>query len=367
MRVLVTFEMPELCLRSVDFINLLISYGHEISLYAVGVKPEWGEYMIGLINHPRFSYLKDPPEFNDYRIWIYDLSSRDRWKYPSLFWKELVEFRNDGLLICVNYEDGYHFFDDRITDHIKWTTSVFMNNAVYIDRMKYPERIRNKLLLSTSYISNSQPFRNVKVPYDQKTKRVFFSGSVTGNSTSMTNFSEWEPRLRIILAEKVYREKTIPSIIRFFSCDPVWQKYYDEMPVELKSPPQPPHQFVDELSKSKISLCVKGNSYPTNRFFESMAAGCLTFSTKIDHEIEVYGTGQAGKDYVEINVDGSDLIPKIHYYLDHSDEAKVIADSGRKTWEKYNMLDDNGLLPLETQTHHVEGVKTLSGWDIRLS
>lgn len=366
MKVLFTFELPALSVRAIDYINMLLHFGHEVSLYNVGTEADqWSNFMRRTISHPNFTVLTEVPKFNDYRTWYYDLSTFERWQYPTLFWKELFEHRGDGLLVCVNYEDGYRFFSDRITEALHSKTAVFMNNALYLDREKYPERIRNKLFMTTSYISNSQKFAKVRVPIEERQKRVYFSGSVTGNATPMTNYAEWEPRLRIILAEMVHKQKDIPSIIRFFSYEPFWKKYYDEIPAELKSEAIGTDQFVDELSHSLISLCVKGNSYPTNRFFESMAAGCVTFSTQIDFEIEVYGVGQKGKDYVEIRVDGSDLIEKIKYYIDNPEKAKRLSENGRKYWEEHNMLDENGLFPLATQQYHIEGIKKICGWDIR--
>lgn len=365
MRILFTFELPALSLRAMDYINMLLSFGHEVDLYGVGPDQNWIKFVVDTLNNPRCRQVLGTPVFNDYRAWYYDLSTFERWQYPTIFWKELMEYRSDGFMACVNYEDGYRFFSDRITAAVQDKTLLFMNNALYLDRTNYPTRGRNKLFLTTSYISNSQKFRKVFVPIADRVKRVFFSGSVTGNSTSLTNFSPLEPRLRITLVEMVRSHPEIPSILRFLSYEPMWKKFYDEIPPELKCQPTDEKTFVNELSNSLISLCVKGNSYPTNRFFESMAAGCVTFSTQIDHEIEVYGIGEKGKDYIEIKADGSDLIEKIKFYLDNPAAAAKVAANGRAVWEKYNMLDDNGLFTPYTQMYHIEGIKKVTGWDIR--
>lgn len=365
MRILFTFELPALSVRAMDYINVLLSFGHEVDIFGVGEGQDWIKWVVDTLNNPRLRHLKETPVFNEYRAWYYDLSTFERWQYPTLFWKELVEYRSDGFMACINYEDGYRFFSDRITEAIQDRTMLFMNNALYLDRTNYPVRARSKLFMTTSYISNSQKFGKVIVPFKDKTKRVFFSGSVTGNQTSLTNFSPLEPRLRVTLVEMVHSHPEISSILRFFSYEPEWKHFFDEIPSELKCKPTDEATFVDELSHSLISLCIKGNSYPTNRFFESMAAGCVTFSTQIDHEIEVYGIGEKGKDYVEIKADGTDLIDKIRFYLDNPGAAEVLASNGRKVWEKYNMLDGTGLFSPDTQRYHIEGIKKITGWDIR--
>ena len=124
--------------------------------------------------------------------------------------------------------------------------------------------------------------------------------------------------------------------------------------------------FISEMKQSKIILAIKGNSYPTNRFFESQAAGSLTFSTKIDDEVEIYGIGEKNKDYIEIDITGKDLIDKITYYFSNLEESNLIAENGRATWEKYNMLDENGVFPNDTIMYHINGINKITGFDLRV-
>lgn len=362
MRILFTFEYPELMLRAEDYIRLLLHFGHEVSLYGMGDITQ-SNWMRNSIKHERFIVCYKCPNVNEFDAWYYDLTSAE-WRYPSEFASRLVSFKG-GFVACINYEDGYSFFDDRVTNAVKEKTCLFMNNAIYKDREKYEKRLREKLFLTTSYISNSQSFKHGYVPYKHKQKCVMFSGSVTGNATILTNYKKEEEKLRIFLAMKIYDEKRIPSIIRFAGFDPSFKHYYDEIPEHLKQNFKSRSEFVDELKRSSTTLSIKGNSYPTNRFFEALAAGCLSLSTKMDGEVEVYGIGKPGVDYVEINVDGSDLIEKIDYYFNHENEAEKIAESGRKTWEKYNMLSDDGIYSSETLLYHVEGIKRITGFDIR--
>ena len=117
MKILFTFECSALSIRAIDYINLLLYFGHEVSLYNIGTDSDvWSTYMSNTIANSNFKILKESPNFNEFNIWNYDLTSFERSSQKSLFINELENFRKDGILICVNYEDGYVFFINRIND-----------------------------------------------------------------------------------------------------------------------------------------------------------------------------------------------------------------------------------------------------------
>ena len=366
MKILFTFEYPDLMCRCEDYMNLLLNFGHEVFLYGFNDKENyWANFMEERMKgKENFHVLHSIPKFNDYRAWYYELSSI-RWQYPSIVANDLVDYKGD-FLACINYEDGYGFLEDRITWTAQDKTCLFMNNALWKNRDKYPKSLHKKMFLTTSYIENSQKFKNYKRPLEKRARRVIFSGSLTGNSTILTNYSKEEEKLRATLALKVWNDKNINSIIRFINYEPTFKHYYDnDIPSELKQNASTQKQFLLDMLESYISLAIKGNSYPTNRFFESQAAGCLTFSTKVDAEVDVYGIGNRGENYVEIDAYGNDLIDKIKYYFSHENEAKKIAEKGREIWEKYNMLDDNGIFLPETMEYHIKEIKRITGFDLK--
>lgn len=366
MKILFTFEFPALCVRATDYINLLLHYGHSVDVYLYGsIDATYHDLMTTHIHHVNFRMLIDFPEMKNYNCWYYDLTSQTRWKYASVFQDELVSF-SGGFLACINYEDGYSFYSDRVTNYIKDKTCIFINNALYTDKNKYTAHVRNKVFLTTSYISNSQSFKNGTIPFDKKIRRVMFSGSLTGNPTILSKYNDLERYIRFTFCKKIYDSYDINSIIRLTGYDPTYKHVYDsEIPEYMKKPHSSHVEFIKEMFESYISLSLKGNSYPTNRFFESQAAGCLTLSTKINGEVEIYGVGENLKNYVEIDVSGNDLLDTIRYYLNNPHIAKPIADAGRENWEKYSMLNDSGIFSKETEIYHIESIKKLTGHDIR--
>lgn len=365
MKILFTFEFPTLMLRSEDYINLLLSFGHDVFLYSFNKgNIDQLNWMKSRIQKKNFHVLLTEPKINDYEGWYYDLTSSD-WRYPSIIARDIVDYRSNGFLACINYEDGYQFFDDRITDSAKARTSLFMNNSLFIDRDRYPKYVKDKVFLTTSYITNSQKFKHETIPYKFREKRVIFSGSVTGQRTILSNYSEYEENLRFLLCKRILEDPSINSIIRFTNYEPIFKHHFENIPDKFKSKTKSETEFVDEMVNSCISLAIKGNSYPTNRFFESQAAGCVTFSNKLDGEVEIYGVGNKNEDYIEIDVTGDDLIEKINRYLSNDVDAERISNNGRKTWERYNMLNSEGVYTEETKKYHIEGIKKITGWDIR--
>ena len=374
MKILFTFEFPALIIRAEDYINLLLYFGHEVDLYAVGDNSNlYLNYMSQKIQKENFKVLFEPPDYDNYQAWYYDLSTQTRWQYTTYFENALINFKGT-FLACINFEDGYHFFIDRVTDYIKSRTCIWMNNALYRDREKYNMYTKlpgnnslEKLFLTTSYITNSQLFKNNLVDYKNKLDRVIFSGALTGHSTKRTNYDLNEMYARFTLSKLVHDDKNINSIVRFTGYEPTFKKIYDDIVTDLfKQTSVDQQTFISEMKQSKIILAIKGNSYPTNRFFESQAAGSLTFSTKIDDEVEIYGIGEKNKDYIEIDITGKDLIDKITYYFSNLEESNLIAENGRKTWEKYNMLDENGVFTNDTIMYHISGIYKITGFDLRV-
>jgi hypothetical protein len=61
---------------------------------------------------------------------------------------------------------------------------------------------------------------------------------------------------------------------------------------------------------------------------------------------------------------GSDVVEKIKYYMRHEPAAIQIANNGRKLWEEYSMLDEQGLLPLKVRTELLKNIYQVSGYSV---
>jgi len=100
------------------------------------------------------------------------------------------------------------------------------------------------------------------------------------------------------------------------------------------------HEYVDMMSKSKISWCPRSIWSDPNRdcnttIGKEIEAMCLE-SMVLKQPLGVIETEERipGIHFVEYKNDSSDLIEKIEYYLEHEEKRKEIARNGRLWWER---------------------------------
>lgn len=99
-------------------------------------------------------------------------------------------------------------------------------------------------------------------------------------------------------------------------------------------------EYVKEMCKAKIAWCPRSHSSPPDHDCNSVPskegdAMCLELlvvkqsigQPEVEKRIP-------GVHFVQYNNDGSDLIEKLRYYLEHEDERKEIAHNGRLWWER---------------------------------
>lgn len=359
MKIIFTFERTDLQNRAMDWFNFLTFLGHEVYLL------NSTDYDKQIFHNykTRIQYVEDVNFIDECDYWFYDITPKV-WDDSPKMLSKMRAFK--GELFCVNFEDGYVFFEKLIDGYIRDKTRMFINNALWIDRAWYKPEIHPKIFLTTSYITNSQPFGwSYPVAIKDRKKRIHFSGALTGFPSILSNHNKEEFKLRYTLTKKIV-DIGIDHVIRFTGCDPDLQDLYNEIPPDWKISPLSHMDYLLELMNSLICLAVKGNSFPTNRFYESQAASCLTFTNPLHREFEFYGTGTPGKNYVEINIDGSDIGEKFHYYSTHLKETEEITLNGRKNWEEYIQLDKNLVWPKKTFDYHVQGIKEISGIDITI-
>lgn len=99
-------------------------------------------------------------------------------------------------------------------------------------------------------------------------------------------------------------------------------------------------KYIRLMGRSKIAWCPRSVKAPpdyecnsvTGRDSEAMCLECLVVRPSIGI-IEVEKR-VAGVHFVEYENDGSNLIEKLRYYLEHNDERKEIAHNGRLWWER---------------------------------
>ena len=356
MKILLTFEDPSVSIHFLDVVRMLKHFGHDIYFYNAGKRPFDPFYLTYFKNSMYF--LNTLYNTDQYDMWIYDLTS---WYCPkSVLIEKLESYK--GPMICICEGDGADFCLHRSTDKIIEKTDLFMRNTLFTNLERYDARIRNKLFLSTCYISNSQDFKTTKVPFKKKKQRTIFTGSLTGFSEK-GNPDERLCRIKVPMA---LIAAGVPCVYRVHGFEPSLKKEFDELvPKEyLTSVTLSRDDFVKEMSNSMIILAMRGNYHTVNRFFEGQASGGIVFATKFRDQADFYGHGEPNVHYVEIEWDGSDVVEKTKYYFDHLAESEMIARNGRKLWEDYSMLDENGTLPLRVLNYYVAGIKKFTGIDI---
>ena len=354
-KVLFYFDCIILTSRAIDLIKFLqYKLGFDIYFHEIDDQSKWI-----LMNLHRYNDIKiwNKNDINQFEIVFYDNTS---WEHGMSKINDYVKsFKNK--LVCINYEDGYEFYLHNVEQYTIDKTLMFINNALYVDRNRYIEQIRNKLFLTTSYITNSQLFKNKAININNKKSRIYFTGSLTGNPSRLTNFSDSEKYFRYNLVKKIYNNKKYNSYLKFFNYDPSYKNFFDNViENELKGNTSKYHsseEYSNMMIESMFCIAVKGNSFPTNRLHESQAAGCISITNNFDTEVEIYGVGKNEESYLEIKIDLSDLEEKIDYCINNIDFAQNIMYNSRKNWETYNMLDEEGLYSPVTQKYHTDAFK----------
>jgi hypothetical protein len=108
--------------------------------------------------------------------------------------------------------------------------------------------------------------------------------------------------------------------------------------------PVPPELLVARVSEgaharllhdAKICLAPWGNHHLTYRLFEGLALRCLVVAQSIRDTTFLDGGLAAGKHYVEVAPDLSDLTDVVRHYLANLGEAQRIADAGHLHFTQY--------------------------------
>lgn len=100
------------------------------------------------------------------------------------------------------------------------------------------------------------------------------------------------------------------------------------------------YEYIDLMSRSKIVWCPRSVWSPPEHDCNAVTgketeAMCLEVMV-IKHPIGIIEVEKriSGVHFVEMRNDSSDIIEKLHYYLEHDDERKEIAHNGRLWYER---------------------------------
>ena len=97
------------------------------------------------------------------------------------------------------------------------------------------------------------------------------------------------------------------------------------------------HNYFDILSRVKINIEGRPghNAFYTGRMMESLANGCCYFYPNPNYRPDFPNGLIDGEDFIIYNTP-EDLVERLHYYLNHPDEMRTIAESGFDKLLKYH-------------------------------
>ena len=205
-------------------------------------------------------------------------------------------------------------------------------------------------MLVPSYIedSNRHYINRVDnlISFQDKIDRAYFTGTLTGG------FPCYEHRANII--NEINRINIIDKLIRVHTHENhvILKWIYDYIiPNNFKQPMVDYPTFLNEINESKYVFALKGNGLdPTRRYFESIAFNCLTFLSKNNYT-EYIGKSIPNVHHIEIELDGSDVVNKLLYYVQNPHESENIANAGHSFWKSNCVIFNNDKLNDNVERH----------------
>jgi hypothetical protein len=345
MNILFTFEEQACLERSFYLINWFIYNGHTVDVYYDG------EVLGFMKSRCLATIYKKISNYSTYDIWLYSLKCDTNVNIPTLFLDELDKFQ--GKMYMLAMDDTIEFFTYKINLNILNKTLLFLGNVWYKDKNTYDgvydpklgwvKQLPHKFKVIPSFqeSSNFEELDSIKeIPFRNKCRQITFTGGMNGMLPGQD--------IRLCTLIKVCRFKdVIPSQIKItgFTADPVNTYYYNtHIPDIFKHKRLSFNEYISELNNNKFSLCPKGNSpHITYRLYESLRYKSLVFMNKISSEIEFYNPPQPNKDYVEYDIDCSNLLDLLRYYDSHLEEAEQIVENGYKYWKHFQFHKDGSI------------------------
>lgn len=248
----------------------------------------------------------------------------DRYVFKNLDKVSLPKYLKCSDPHSPNFERHIHF----IRDHKVDVTSLVVWEQI---AEKYRKEVNCKFVWMPTGL-DTKLFKDLGL---ERNLDVFFAGSLS---------SYYYP-FRIQILEGLRQEKSIKSSFRGFSVHLVNEaQWYQELLT-----------YIQDFNRAKITPFSNGiYNYPVARFFEGMACKCLTMSEKpLDADALHFIPGE---NFIEINP--SNFLDKIKYYLKNENERKEIIEKGWETVRKYHTAEIRAKQMYEDLRELVESKQT---------
>jgi len=283
----------------------------------------------------------DPPP-KDADVWFVGMGWDWRLPFDDTLRKQILAFRGEVVIFQVC--DAESMFFHRIPDDVAARTRLFLRNHWPTDKSKIDEKFRDRLGKMPPMMDPLTPSEGK--PLAERSRASMFRGTRTaGPNTLADGRNARDVTVRLMRASGIpFEGGILPHTVKEYIAEP-------DLLVDKISPAE----HARRLRDTRMCLAPWGNHKLTYRLYEGLAFRCLALTMPIGEVDFIDGGLKAGKHYIELAPDLSDLVDKVRYYLDHLDEAQRIADAGFAHYKMYFEYRDG--LPSE---YCVE--KALESW-----
>ena len=253
-------------------------------------------------------------------VWMYGLGVAGA---PPL--TEAVErplLHSSATVVLFQLCDAPSLSFERISDALAQKTSLFLRNHWPSDESVAPSyRARLGFLPPMLKPMAARP----GAPLTERKIGSIFYGSRTGGANLGAAANAREETVRLMRSSGLPFEGGLL---------PHSEARYHTSP-ELLVPRMNERAHGVRLMSSKLCLAPWGNHPLTYRLFEGLALRCLVVAQSLRESVFLDGGLEAGRHYVEVKADLSDLTSTVDYYLNHLAEAQRIADAGHEHFSRY--------------------------------
>jgi hypothetical protein len=212
---------------------------------------------------------------------------------------------------------------ERIPEPLAARTSLFLRNHWPAEPQRIPEVFRERIGLLPPMLKPMAPSAGREL--SARSGGAIFFGTRTGFANLAGGKNAREESVRLL------RSSGLPFV---GGISPHAEARYATSP-ELLVPRIKESEHAKLLADSKLCIAPWGNHPLTYRFFEGMALRCLVVAQTVRTERFLDGGLVAGRHYVEVAPDLSDLVDVVRYYLAHPAEAQTIADAGHAHFRQF--------------------------------
>ncbi|HEU5294390.1 MAG TPA: glycosyltransferase [Burkholderiaceae bacterium] len=221
-------------------------------------------------------------------------------------------------LVLFQLCDAPSMWFHRLPPELMERTRLFLRNHWPSDRSGMPPQVRDRIGWLPPMLKTMPP--RAGRPLSERAIATMFYGTRTGGANLPGGRNAREEAVRLMYASGLPFEGGLL---------PHNESHYDP-PAELTVARIHKHTHTRRLRNARICIAPWGNHPLTYRVFEGLACRCLVIAQSLRDCAIVDDGLAAGRHYVEVAADLSDLTELTRHYLRHPDEAQRIADAGHQ-------------------------------------